>query len=220
MLCVQLGLAVVGRAVRPASAPRARPGCGWSGRACCCWSLVRPRRVGFTRRGLRGLRRARRGHRGAHPAVHGGGRAAAARHGQRAGVPRAARRRGGPRPRRGPAAWPALAAVGVLLLTEPWHGARDPVGVAFALAAAGCWAAYILLTQRVGDEVAGITGLAVSMPVAALVATAVVGPARARPADPGAAARSGSAWPSCCRSSRSPSSCSRCGGSPPRRSAR
>ena len=72
--------------------------------------------------------------------------------------------------------WPALAAVGVLLLTQPWSGAVDPVGVAFALAAAVCWALYILLTQRVGDHVAGINGLAVSMPVAALVATAVVGP--------------------------------------------
>lgn len=70
----------------------------------------------------------------------------------------------------------ALAAVGVLLLTEPWHGGTDLVGVAFALAAAVCWAAYILLTQRVGDQVAGVTGLAVSMPVAGLVATAVAGP--------------------------------------------
>src|SRR3954451_24641729 len=44
--------------------------------------------------------------------------------------------------------WPALAAVGVLLLTEPWRGGTDPLGVAFALAAAVCWAGYILLTQR------------------------------------------------------------------------
>ena len=63
-----------------------------------------------------------------------------------------------------------------MLLTEPWHGGADPVGVAFALAAAACWAAYILLTQRVGDEVAGLRGLAVSMPVAALVATRRRGP--------------------------------------------
>ncbi|MGV0790913.1 EamA family transporter [Mycolicibacterium sp. XJ1819] len=73
--------------------------------------------------------------------------------------------------------WPGIAAAGVLLLTQPWSGAVDPVGVLFALAAAVCWACYILLTQRVGDEVAGINALAVSMPVAALVATATVGPA-------------------------------------------
>ncbi len=72
--------------------------------------------------------------------------------------------------------WPALAAVGVVLLTEPWHGGADPLGVAFALAAAACWAAYILLTQRVGDALPGVTGLAVSMPVAGLFATAVAGP--------------------------------------------
>ncbi|WP_416956783.1 EamA family transporter [Nocardioides sp. T5] len=72
--------------------------------------------------------------------------------------------------------WAAVAAVGVLLLTQPWTGAADPVGVAFALGAAVCWAAYILLTQRVGDAVSGLGGLAISMPVAALVATVVAGP--------------------------------------------
>lgn len=77
---------------------------------------------------------------------------------------------------RGRLVWPGLAAVGVLLLTQPWTGAVDPVGVLFALGAAACWASYILLTQRAGDAVAGIDALAVSMPVAALVATVVVGP--------------------------------------------
>jgi inner membrane transporter RhtA len=72
--------------------------------------------------------------------------------------------------------WPGLAAVGVVLLTQPWDGAVDPIGVLYALGAAVCWAGYILLTQRVGDEVAGINGLAVSMPVAGLVATITVGP--------------------------------------------
>lgn len=72
--------------------------------------------------------------------------------------------------------WPVLAAVGVLLLTQPWHGEVDLVGVGFALAAACCWAAYIVLTQRAGAEVQGVRALAVSMPVAALVATAVAGP--------------------------------------------
>ena len=73
-------------------------------------------------------------------------------------------------------AWTGLAAVGVLLLTQPWTGEADALGVAFALGAAVCWAAYILLTQRVGDEVAGLAGLAISMPVAAVVATLVAGP--------------------------------------------
>ena len=73
--------------------------------------------------------------------------------------------------------WPGLAATGVVLLTEPWAGAVDPIGVLYALGAAVCWAGYILLTQRAGDEVSGINALAVSMPVAGLVATIVVGPA-------------------------------------------
>ena len=69
--------------------------------------------------------------------------------------------------------WPALAAVGVVLLTEPWHGQVEVIGVLFALGAAACWAAYILLTQRVGDEVSGLQGLGISLPVAAVVSTVV-----------------------------------------------
>jgi inner membrane transporter RhtA len=72
--------------------------------------------------------------------------------------------------------WALVAGAGVLALTEPWHGGTDPLGVLFALAAAACWAAYILLTQRAGDEVTGLRALAVSMPVAAVVASLVVGP--------------------------------------------
>src|SRR5688572_22391658 len=45
------------------------------------------------------------------------------------------------RGRQGTKVWPALAAVGVLLLTEPWHGDVDLIGVGYALAAAVCWAA-------------------------------------------------------------------------------
>jgi len=73
--------------------------------------------------------------------------------------------------------WPGLAAAGVLLLTHPWQGSASPAGIACALGAAICWAAYILLTQAVGDEVAGLQGLAVSITVAALAATVVSGPA-------------------------------------------
>lgn len=65
--------------------------------------------------------------------------------------------------------WPVLAAAGVVLLTSPWTGGADPVGVACALGAAACWGCYVLLTQRVGDEITGLQGLAVSMPVAAIV---------------------------------------------------
>jgi inner membrane transporter RhtA len=67
--------------------------------------------------------------------------------------------------------WPGLAAAGVLMLTHPWQGGGDLLGVLLALGAAACWAAYILLTQAVGDEVAGLQGLAVSIGVAALVST-------------------------------------------------
>ena len=73
-----------------------------------------------------------------------------------------------------PRLWAGLAAAGVLMLTQPWLGVADPAGVAFALSAAACWAAYILLTARVGEAVSGIKALAVSMPVAGLTATVVV----------------------------------------------
>jgi inner membrane transporter RhtA len=72
--------------------------------------------------------------------------------------------------------WALAAAAGVLALTEPWHGGADPLGVVLALGAAGCWAGYIVLTQRAGDEVTGLRALAVSMPVAAAVAALTAGP--------------------------------------------
>jgi inner membrane transporter RhtA len=71
--------------------------------------------------------------------------------------------------------WAVVAAIGVVALTEPWHGGTDLLGVACAVGAAACWAVYIVLTQRAGDEVSGLRALAVSMPVAALVATIAVG---------------------------------------------
>jgi inner membrane transporter RhtA len=70
--------------------------------------------------------------------------------------------------------WPALALVGVVLLTEPWQGAIDPVGVLLAGLAALGWATYILLTQHVGDRIAGLEALSITIPVAAMTA-AVVG---------------------------------------------
>lgn len=70
--------------------------------------------------------------------------------------------------------WPLLAFLGVLLLTEPWHADIDPAGVGFALAAGGCWGLYNVLTQHVGDRFAGISGLSLTIPIAAL-ATLPVG---------------------------------------------
>jgi len=70
--------------------------------------------------------------------------------------------------------WPALALVGVVLLTEPWQGSVDAVGIGFALLGALSWGTYMVLTQHVGDRFEGITGLAVTIPIAALAA-AVVG---------------------------------------------
>ena len=70
--------------------------------------------------------------------------------------------------------WPILAVLGVVLLTEPWHGKIDAVGVMFALGAGTCWGLYNILTQRVGDRFSGISGLSLTIPVAAF-ATMPVG---------------------------------------------
>lgn len=69
--------------------------------------------------------------------------------------------------------WPALAFVGVVLLTEPWQGATDALGILFALLAGACWGLYNLLTQRVGDRFSGISGLAYTIPIAAVVTTII-----------------------------------------------
>jgi inner membrane transporter RhtA len=71
-------------------------------------------------------------------------------------------------------AWPALALLGVVLLTEPWLGEVDPAGLGFAALAATGWGVYILLTQRMGDRFTGITGLSITVPIAAATA-AVLG---------------------------------------------
>jgi inner membrane transporter RhtA len=65
--------------------------------------------------------------------------------------------------------WIVLAAAGILLLADPGGGTIDGLGVAFALAAAACWMAYIYLSQRTGRAFAGGSGLAIAMAVGALV---------------------------------------------------
>lgn len=66
-------------------------------------------------------------------------------------------------------AWAAMAALGIVLLTDPFGEPVDSVGVLFALAAAGFWAGYIVLAQRAGRVFSGSQGLAMAMVVAALV---------------------------------------------------
>jgi inner membrane transporter RhtA len=62
--------------------------------------------------------------------------------------------------------WVALAAAGILLLSDFGTTDLDALGVALALLAGGFWAAYILLTVRVGQVFAGGEGLALAMMVA------------------------------------------------------
>lgn len=183
MLCVQLGLAAsVGLAedVGPAGAACLR--LSWAGVVFLL--LVRPRRGTYGRAGLRGgvaLGVVTAGVTVCFQAalVHLPlGTAVAVEFLGPLGVA-VARRRG----RGAGLGWPLLAGVGVVLLTGPWHGDVSGVGLLFALAAAACWAAYILLTQRVGDHVTGLAGLALSMPVAAAASWLVAGPSLAADLD-------------------------------------
>lgn len=70
--------------------------------------------------------------------------------------------------------WPALALLGVVLLTEPWQGEINLAGVAFAGLGAVGWGTYILLTQQIGDRFTGIGSLSITITIAAATA-AVVG---------------------------------------------
>ena len=65
--------------------------------------------------------------------------------------------------------WAGLAATGILLLAPTPGGDLDLLGVGLALFAGGCWAAYIVLSARVGSSFAGGQGLALAMIVAALM---------------------------------------------------
>jgi inner membrane transporter RhtA len=64
--------------------------------------------------------------------------------------------------------WVACAAAGVLLLTRP-SGSASAAGIGFALLAGAFWAAYILLSARVGRAFPGGRGLAIAMTVGALL---------------------------------------------------
>jgi inner membrane transporter RhtA len=71
--------------------------------------------------------------------------------------------------RRADLGWVAMAALGVVVLTNPSTSGLDPVGVALALAAGACWAGYILVGSRVARRIPGTTGLAWAMSASCLV---------------------------------------------------
>ena len=64
--------------------------------------------------------------------------------------------------------WALLAAAGIALIA-PWHGqGLDLLGLAFALAAGGCWAVYIVLGRRTAAVLPGQQAVAIGMLFAAL----------------------------------------------------
>jgi inner membrane transporter RhtA len=65
--------------------------------------------------------------------------------------------------------WVGLAAAGILLLSDFGTSDLDGLGVALALFAGCLWAAYILLSARVGQVFPGGSGLALAMVVAAVL---------------------------------------------------
>lgn len=66
--------------------------------------------------------------------------------------------------------WPALALVGVVLLTQPWAGEVNLPGITYALLGAVGWGTYIVLTQKIGDRFSGVSGLAITIPISAITA--------------------------------------------------
>ncbi|MDQ1739712.1 MAG: inner rane transporter RhtA [Pseudonocardiales bacterium] len=67
--------------------------------------------------------------------------------------------------------WVALAGGGVALLAlgAGSHGGLNPFGLLLAALAGALWAAYILLSQRVGSNSAGLGGLALALTLGSLV---------------------------------------------------
>lgn len=70
---------------------------------------------------------------------------------------------------RGDIVWASMAAGGVILLGSGAVHDLDLVGVAWGVAAGGCWAGYILFSKSTGREFPGPSGLAVALVVSSLV---------------------------------------------------
>jgi inner membrane transporter RhtA len=65
--------------------------------------------------------------------------------------------------------WVALAAAGIVLLAPASGGDIDGLGIVLALVAGGFWAAYIVLSARIGRSFEGGSGLALAMTVATVL---------------------------------------------------
>jgi inner membrane transporter RhtA len=65
--------------------------------------------------------------------------------------------------------WVGLAAAGIVLLTDFGQGGVEATGAGLAVLAGAFWAAYILLSARVGRVFEGGSGLAIAMTVAAVL---------------------------------------------------
>lgn len=85
--------------------------------------------------------------------------------------------------RRREALWILLALAGVLLLTRPWQGEADLLGVAFGLLGGACVALYIVFSQSVGSRLGVLPGLTLAMTVSALVTLPLGLPRAAAAAD-------------------------------------
>ena len=67
--------------------------------------------------------------------------------------------------------WVICAVTGLALLL-PWHGGTghiDPLGVVFALIAAACWGAYIIVGQKISQRMDGGKAVALGMSVSILL---------------------------------------------------
>ena len=65
--------------------------------------------------------------------------------------------------------WVAIAAAGIIALTQGDTNHLNPLGVGFALLAGALWGTYIIVNARIGQAFEGGTGLALAMCVASIV---------------------------------------------------
>jgi inner membrane transporter RhtA len=65
--------------------------------------------------------------------------------------------------------WVALAAAGVVVLTNPATAGLDPWGVVLALGAGACWGGYVVVGSRVARSAPGTSGLAWAMAASCVV---------------------------------------------------